>query len=288
MDTKQKNEMEIFACQIRIETLKMLAEAGSGHVGGALDLADLMAVLYSGKMNIRPEEPQWEDRDFLVLSKGHAGPVLYAALALKGYFPMEELATLNKPGTHLPSHCDRRKTVGIDMTAGSLGQGIGAAVGIALGNKTWRKDSYTYCVVGDGEMDEGSVWEAMLLAPQFRLNRLIVFADQNGLQIDGPTNEVVKLGNITAKAAAFGWNALEVDGHNLEAISAAIDVCKQSDRPSFITLKTVKAKGWAKYENQVGSHHVGSIRKDEIEEPVARLRGRIRQLEAEMKRRNRV
>jgi len=282
MDAKKLNEVKVFAAKIRIETLKALAEAGSGHVGGTLDLADLLAVLYSGKMNVKAEDPKWEDRDYLVISKGHAGPSLYATLAMKGFFPMEELATLNKPGTHLPSHCDRLKTPGVDMTAGSLGQGIGAAVGIALGNQMSGKSNYTYCVVGDGEMDEGSVWEAMLIAPQLKLKNFVVIVDNNGLQIDGTTKAVLDLGDITAKAAAFGWNTLDVDGHDVEAIDAVLDECKKSDRPTFINMHTVKAKGWAKHEGLVSSHYSGAITAEDVAEPIGKLQEEIRQLEAAM------
>ena len=280
MDAKKLKETKVFAARIRVETLKALAEAGCGHVGGSLDLAELMAVLYGGKMRIDPANPAWADRDFLVMSKGHAGPVLYATLALKGFFPMEELATLNKIGTSLPSHCDRRKTPGVDMTAGSLGQGISAATGIALGNQLAGRDNYTYCVVGDGEMDEGSVWESMLLAPQLKLSRYIVIVDNNGMQIDGVTKDVLNLGNLTAKAAEFGWYAVDVDGHDPAAIDRAINDCRAAGRPAFINLHTVKAKGWAKYEGQVGSHWVGVMNKEDIAEPLSRLEAEIAGLEA--------
>ena len=280
MDAKKCIETKAFAARIRMETLKALAEAGCGHVGGSLDLAELMAVLYGGRLRVDPANPSWPERDFLVMSKGHAGPVLYAALALRGFFPMEELGTLNKLGTRLPSHCDRRKTPGVDMTAGSLGQGISAATGIALGNQMAGRDSYTYCIVGDGEMDEGSVWESMLLAPQLKLKRYIVIVDNNGMQIDGLTRDVVNLGNLTAKAAEFGWYALDVDGHDPSAIDGAIEDCKAAGRPSFINLHTVKAKGWAKYEGQTSSHWVGVITKEDIAEPLSQLEAEIAGLES--------
>lgn len=284
MDMKRLNETKALACQIRAETLKMLAAAGSGHVGGSLDLAELMAVFYGGRLRVDPARPDWPERDFLVLSKGHAGPVLYASLALKGFFPLEELATLNQLGTRLPSHCDRRKTRGVDMTAGSLGQGISAATGIALGNRLAGRDNYTYCVVGDGEMDEGSVWETMLLAPQRKLDHYMVIVDNNGMQIDGTTREIVDLGDLTAKAEAFGWYAVDVDGHDPAAIDEAIlraqAVCREKQRPAFLNLHTVKAKGWAKYEGQVGSHWVGSITEEDIAEPVAYLEEEMRRLRA--------
>lgn len=271
MNQSKIAELEAFAKQIRIETLRELAAAGSGHIGGALDLADVLAVLYQDMMNVDPSHPDDPARDYFVLSKGHAGPVLYATLALMGYFPIEQLATLNKPGTKLPSHCDCRKTKGVDMTAGSLGQGIGAAVGIALGNKKAGRNNYTYCIIGDGEMDEGSVWEAMLLAPQFQLDHLIVIVDNNGLQIDGATKDIVNLGDISEKARSFGWYTLDVDGHDVEAIHHTLSIARKAGKPAFINLHTVKAKGWPKYENQLGSHHVKSISHEEAEAVIAAL-----------------
>jgi transketolase len=278
MDTKKITEIKILADEIRIETLKELAEVGSGHLGGSLDLAEILAVLYSYAMNVDPKNPSWPDRDYLVLSKGHAGPALYATLALKGFFPVEELKTLNQPGTKLPSHCDRCKTPGIDMTAGSLGQGIGVAVGIALGNKMKGRASHTYCIIGDGEMNEGSVWEALLLAPQYKLDNFIVFVDNNGLQIDGTTNDIVRLGDISKKATEFGWYAVDVDGHDIEAVGSAVDLCKKAKAPAFINAHTIKAKGWAKYEGKLECHHVKGITKDEILGPVSALRAEVERL----------
>lgn len=282
MDIKKINKMKVFANEIRIEILKELAGIGNGHLGGALDLADLLAVLYSGVMKVYPENPGHPDRDYLIISKGHAGPALYATLALKGYFPMEQLKTLNQPGTKLPSHCDRCKTPGVDMTAGSLGQGIGVAVGIALGNKCKGLDNYTYCVVGDGEMQEGSVWEAMLLAPQFKLDNFIVIVDNNGLQIDGATKDVVNLGNISKKIAEFGWYVIDVDGHDVEAISSAINLCKKANAPAFVNLHTIKAKGWEKYEDKVESHYVKNITMDRILEPISVLQNEIELMKKNM------
>jgi transketolase len=169
--------MRRLSADIRIETVRSLAAAGFGHIGGSASIADVLAVLYGGVMRIDPENPRWDERDWLVLSKGHCGPALYAALALKGFFPMEWLKTVNQAGTRLPSHADRTKTPGIDMTAGSLGQGLSAAAGIALGNRLQGFDSYTYCIVGDGELNEGQIWEALQAANQFHLDHLIVFVD---------------------------------------------------------------------------------------------------------------
>lgn len=271
-------DLKVFAEQIRIQTLREFAEAGDGHVGGALDLADVLAVLYRDVMKIDPKAPDDPERDYLVISKGHAGPVLYAALALMGYFPMEQLMTLNKPGTKLPSHCDRHKTTGVDMTAGSLGQGIGAAVGIALGNKTAGRDNFTYCIIGDGEMDEGSVWEALLIAPQFGLDHMVVMVDNNGLQIDGPTRDIVCLGDISEKARAFGWYTIDVDGHDVQALRDALELGRKSGKPTFLNMHTVKGKGWQKYENKLGSHHVKGIDRAEVQQAIDSLENTIRSI----------
>ncbi|MEG1620696.1 MAG: transketolase, partial [Oscillospiraceae bacterium] len=227
MDKQQKKDLEIFATNIRIETIKALGYLGFGHVGGAFSVADLIAVLYGGVMKIDPKNPKWEDRDYLVCSKGHAGPVIYTTLAMKGFFPMEELLTINKPKTHLPSHCDRNLTTGIDMTTGSLGQGSSLAVGIACGNKLDKKDNYTYLIMGDGEIQEGQVWEAASFAAHRKLDNLITFVDWNKKQLDGYITEINDFTNIAERFEAFGWNAVTVNGHDVEAIWNAIDECKK-------------------------------------------------------------
>ncbi len=276
MEKARAAELQIFADTIRIEMLKEVGEAGDGHIGGELDLADLLAVLYQEIMNVDPKNPKDPNRDYLVVSKGHVGPVVYATLALMGYFPMERLMTLNKPGTELPSHCDCNKVPGVDMTAGSLGQGISAAVGIALGNKTAGRSNRTYCVVGDGEMDEGSVWETMLIAPQFGLKNLTVIVDNNGIQIDGYTKDIVNLGDISQKAKDFGWYVIDADGHDVEALAEALTLAGKAERPSFINMHTVKAKGWKKYENVVGSHHVKGLTAEIVAGPIAQLEAKIK------------
>ena len=256
MDMKRLNETKALACQIRAETLKMLAAAGSGHVGGSLDLAELMAVFYGGRLRVDPARPDWPERDFLVLSKGHAGPVLYASLALKGFFPLEELATLNQLGTRLPSHCDRRKTRGVDMTAGSLGQGISAATGIALGNRLAGRDNYTYCVVGDGEMDEGSVWETMLLAHQRKLDHYMVIVDNNGLQIDGRIDDVCSPNPIDRKFEAFNFHVINLkDGNDMEQVRAAFAEARATKgMPTAIIAHTLKGKGVSFMEGNADWH----------------------------------
>jgi transketolase len=267
----QINELKRFATQIRVETIREIANLGGGHVGGALSLAEVLAVLYGGVMKIDPANPGWEERDWLVVSKGHAGPAVYAALALKGYFPMEKLDTLNRPGTNLPSHCDRNKTIGIDMTTGSLGQGASSALGIALGNRIDGRDNYTYLILGDGECDEGQVWEAALFAGQQRLEHLIAFIDYNHKQLDGYTQDICDLGDLAQKFTDFGWFAQSVGGHNVAQISEAVVKAKeQKEQPSMIVLNTVKGKGWSFAEKRVNNHYM-SISKEQMAEAVKEL-----------------
>lgn len=249
--------MRRMGADIRIETIKALARAGFGHIGGAISIADVLGVLYGGVMNIRPEDPNWEGRDYLVVSKGHAGPGVYAALALKGYFPMDWLTTINQPGTRLPSHCDKKKTPGIDMTTGSLGQGMSAAVGIALGNRLLGKGSYTYCIVGDGEIQEGQVWEAAEAAAHHTLSHLILFVDYNKKQLDGRVNAICDPIDIVEKFRAFGWNAKRVKGYDAEEIYKGILWAKeQAKGPSVVVLDTYKGLGCNFAERQEFNHYM--------------------------------
>lgn len=248
-------ELKRFTKKIQMETIKTIGSLGIGHVGGALSIADLLAVLYGHQMNYRPEEPRWEERDWLVVSKGHAGPAVYSALALKGFFPMEQLSTLNQPGTHLPSHCDRNLTTGIDITTGSLGQGASSAAGVALSLKLKGKGSHVFLIMGDGEIEEGQVWEMALFAAHRKLSNLIAFVDNNHLQIDGTTDEVCGLGDIAEKFQSFGWYVQNAAGHDVEAIDAAIEKARQEEeRPSMIVLDTIKGNGWSRTAGKVESH----------------------------------
>lgn len=272
-----------FACKIRIETIKQIAARGFGHLPGCLSVADVLAVLYGDVMNIRPQEPQWNDRDLLIMSKGHAGPAVYTCLALKSYFPMSELQTLNQPGTSLPSHCDRILTKGVDMTAGSLGQGISVAVGAALSRKIDRKDAYTYVILGDGECNEGQVWEALLFAAHHKLDNLIVFVDRNFKQLDGGTEEVLALGNMAQKFSDFGFNALEIDGNDVAKIDEAIKKAKQiKGQPSCIILNTVKGKGVKYIEDMKLNHHI-QIDQEKASSAIQILEDELYALEEEMK-----
>jgi transketolase len=273
MTQSEVSRLESAAKEIRKKTIDTIGYLGVGHIGGALSIVELLAALYYKEMRVDPASPRMEDRDRLVLSKGHAGPALYSALALKGFFPVEWLHTLNKGGTRLPSHCDRNKTPGIDMTTGSLGQGISAACGIALANKIDKRQCYTFAIIGDGESDEGEVWEAAMFAGHYGLSRLIAFTDNNKMQIDGTTAEVMSVdgkpsddGNrgprgLDAKWTAFGWAAERVAGHDLGAICDAIEAAKAradkgDERPTMIVLDTIKGKGAAFCEGQVGSHNM--------------------------------
>lgn len=255
---EKNKDIRVFAEEIRVETLKEFAHLGFGHVGGAMSIIETLAVLYGSEMHIDPKNPGLETRDKFVMSKGHAGPSLYATLALKGYFPLENLMTLNQGGTTLPSHCDRLKTPGVDMTTGSLGQGISTAIGLALGDRLMgRKDCYTYLMLGDGECNEGQVWEGAMFAAHYKLDHLIAFVDLNKQQLDGKTDDVMYMGDMVEKFKAFGWNTVKVDGHNVDAIKDAIDAAKaQNGKPSMIILDTVKGHGCLLAESMFPCHHI--------------------------------
>ncbi|MCD6482103.1 MAG: transketolase, partial [Candidatus Izimaplasma sp.] len=250
-------DMKNFSNKIRLETLKMFKHRGFGHLGGSLSIVEVLSVLYSKIMKINPKDIDWKGRDYLVLSKGHAGPALYATLALKGYFDINWLMTLNDNKTNLPSHCDHLKTPGIDMTTGSLGQGISSAVGIAKALKFENASNLVFTIVGDGELNEGQCFEAIQFASHHKLDNLIIFVDENKIQLDGFTKDISDQRDLIVKFNAFGFHSARVDGHNekliLEAINTAISKVGQ---PSVIVLDTVKGKGIEKFENIIGNHHM--------------------------------
>lgn len=252
----EEKELKLFAEEIRLQTIQAIAKFGVGHIGGALSIADVLAVLYGNVMKVEPADPHWQQRDWLVLSKGHCGPALYAALAIKGYFPISQLETLNRPGTQLPSHCDMNLTPGIDMTTGSLGQGASTAAGVALGHKMQGSANRVFLILGDGEIQEGQVWEMALFAASRKLNNLIAFVDNNHLQLDDFTDNITSLGNIADKFQAFGWEVWDVDGHDVAKIEETINMAtgSLSDKPKMIVLDTIKGKGWQEIENQIASH----------------------------------
>lgn len=273
MDKEIKAYLDKQAIEIRKLLVKCIGESGQGHIGGCLSIVDVVTVLYFEHMNVDPKNPKMEGRDRLVLSKGHAGPALYCTLALKGFFPIDQLMTLNKPHTNLPSHCDMNKTPGIDMTAGSLGQGISCAVGIAKAAKIYGGTEYIYAIIGDGESQEGTIWEASMAAAQYQLDNLIVFLDYNRLQVDGAVDEVMSLIDPMNKWHAFGFNVCQVDGHNLEAISDAICAAKKhkDGKPTMIVLKTVKGKGISFIEAKGAANHSMLINAEQVSEAIKEL-----------------
>ncbi len=255
MEKIDKKELRLFSKRIQMNTMRTIGSLGVGHVGGSLSVADLLAVLYGKVMKYDSGRPDWEERDWLVCSKGHAGPAVYSALALKGFFPESELQTLNRPGTRLPSHCDRNLTTGIDMTTGSLGQGASTAAGVAFGMKLDGKNNFVYLILGDGEIQEGQVWEMALFASQRKLSNLIAFVDYNHIQLDGYTDDICSLGDVRAKFEAFGWYAQDVDGHDVEAIEQAVRNAKaQGEKPSMIVLETEKGHGWSEIAGKLNGH----------------------------------
>ncbi len=255
MEQKEVRELKALAVRIRMALVEAIHSIGSGHVGGALSIADVLAVLYGREMNIRPEDPQWPDRDYLVVSKGHAGPAIYGTLALKGYFPYEELKTLNQGGTRLPSHCDRNKTPGVDVTTGSLGQGTSQAAGLALGNRLRGRKNRVFLIVGDGEMDEGQCWEAFAFAAAHKLSNLVVLIDWNKKQLDGRCDDVLPMGSFLRKMEAFGFDAVQVDGGDVKAVAAALERTREGgDKPYAIVLDTVKGHGIAEVEDTEMNH----------------------------------
>ncbi len=253
-----QSRLKKLATEIRIAQVEEFKARGFGHIGGALSITDCLAALYGEIMKFDPKNPQWEDRDRLVMSKGHAGPALYATLALMGYFPMEMLKTLNANGTHLPSHCDKNLTPGIDMTTGSLGQGASTAAGLALGLKAQKKDARVYLILGDGESQEGQVWEMALFAPQHKLGNFIAFLDNNKRQLDGYVTDICNLEPVDEKFKAFGWYTLRIDGSDPDKIVEAVNDAKanQGDKPAMIILDTVKGAGVKAVEDTKLNHHL--------------------------------
>lgn len=262
MEQAKINRLKTFAAQIRLGALEGVHAAASGHPGGSLSIADIMAYLYAEEMNVDPKDPKWADRDRLVLSKGHTAPALYAALAHMGYFPTEELKKLRQTDSFLQGHPDMKHTPGVDMTTGSLGLGVSAACGMALAAKIDGKDYRTYAIIGDGESEEGQVWEAAMFAAHYKLDNLCFIIDWNGLQIDGPVAEVMNPTPHDKKLEAFGFNVISIDGHDFEQIEAAFKAAKEcKGKPTAIIAKTVKGKGVSFMEDQVGWH--GNAPKDD-------------------------
>ena len=255
MEKERITALRRIAADIRLDILEEVFSASSGHPGGSLSIADIITYLYFEELHVDPKNPKWEDRDRFVLSKGHTCPALYGALAEKGFFPKEDLKTFRQSDSYLQGHPDLKHIPGIDMSAGSLGQGISAACGMALAAKLQKKDCRVYTVLGDGESEEGQVWEAAMFAAHYKLDNLCAVLDWNGLQIDGPVASVMNPTPLDKKFEAFGWNVIVIDGHDFEQIEKAFAdarLCK--GQPTLILAKTTKGKGVSYMENQVGWH----------------------------------
>ena len=281
MDSSEKKQLSLTANRVRQHIIEGTFNAKSGHPGGSLSAADVITYLYFKEMKVDPSNPKWEDRDRFVLSKGHAAPALYGALAVKGFFPEDEIKNLRKPTSFLQGHPDMRKVPGVDMSTGSLGQGVSCAVGMALNGKITGKDYRVYSVLGDGEIQEGQVWEAAMFASHKKLDNLMIFIDNNNLQIDGTMEEVNSPYPIPEKFAAFGWNTVEIDGHDFDQIADAIAQAKSvKDKPTAVIMHTVKGKGVSFMENQVGWHGVAP-NAEQYENAMNELKTAYSALEAE-------
>ena len=264
MDAKFKKQLEEIACKVRIGIIDGVHAAKAGHPGGSLSIAEILTYLYFKEMNIDPENPKDPKRDRFVLSKGHAAPALYATLALRGFFPVDELITLRQIGSRLQGHPDMKNIPGVDMSTGSLGQGISTAVGMALSSKHFGDNYNVYTILGDGEIEEGQVWEAAMFASNKKLSNLTAFIDLNNLQIDGTIDEVNSAKPVDKKFEAFGWHVITINGHDYDAIEAALQEAKTVDKPVAIIAETIKGKGVSYMENAVNWH--GAAPNDELYE----------------------
>lgn len=257
MDAEVYQRLEATAREIRRHIITMTGAAGSGHPGGSLSAVDIITALYFHEMRLEPDQPHWPGRDRFILSKGHAAPALYAALAVRGFFPTEELTSLRKLGSPLQGHPDCRKVPGVEASTGSLGQGLSVANGMALAGKMDGADFRVYVLTGDGELEEGQIWEAAMAAAHYRLDNLMAFIDHNHLQIDGPISEIMSPEPVAEKLAAFGWQVLTIDGHSFKEILEACRLARQTKgRPTAVVAETVKGRGVSFMENQVGWHGV--------------------------------
>ena len=279
MDTASKRALEIFALKIRMGIIEGTYNAKAGHPGGSLSAADVFAYLYEKEMRYDAKNPKWEDRDRFVLSKGHCAPGLYAALANKGFFPVEDLKTLRHIDSYLQGHPNMNTVPGIDMSTGSLGQGVSVAVGMAKAAKYMNKDINVYTLLGDGEIEEGQVWEAMMFANQYKLDNLCVIIDSNGLQIDGACSEVMSAEPIDEKVKAFGFDCVVIDGNDFDELEKAFDAFHKSEKPFAIIMKTIKGKGVSYMENQVGWHGKAP-NEEEYNIAMAELNAKMAELEA--------
>lgn len=275
MNAAEKQRLEAIACRIRMGVIEGTYAAKCGHPGGSLSAADLMTYLYFCEMDVRPDEPDWSERDRFVLSKGHAAPVLYATLAERGFFPREDLKTLRQIGSHLQGHPALGKTPGVDMSTGSLGQGVSAAVGMALGGKLGRRDYRVYTLLGDGEIAEGECWEAMMSAAHYKLDNLVIIVDFNGLQIDGRVTDVMNPQPLDEKMRAVGLFTQVIDGHNFDEIENALERAKlEKSRPSGIIMNTVKGRGVSFMEDKA-EWHGKATNTEQYEQAMSELRAKL-------------
>ncbi|SMB85618.1 transketolase subunit A [Desulfonispora thiosulfatigenes DSM 11270] len=271
MLTESTNMLTKKATEIRRNIIKMIGAAGSGHPGGSLSATDIVTYLYFKEMKVDANNPKWDERDRFVLSKGHAAPVLYAALAEKGFFPVKELLTLRQIDSKLQGHPDMKKVSGVEMSTGSLGTGFSTSIGMALAGKLDKRDSYIYVMLGDGELQEGQVWEAAMAASHYKLDNIIAILDNNGLQIDGNIEEVMNPYPIIDKWSAFGWDVIEIDGHDFESIEAGFKKAKETKgKPSILVAKTVKGKGVSFMENKA-NWHGSAPNKEEVDKALQEL-----------------
>ena len=279
MTSQEKNQLAITACKVRMGIIESTHAAKCGHPGGSMSAADMFTYLYFKELNVDPKNPKWDDRDRFVLSKGHTAPGLYAALALRGFFPVEDLLTLRKVGSYLQGHPNMNTVPGIDMSTGSLGQGISAACGMALAAKVKGQSNRVYTLLGDGEIQEGQVWEACMFASHYKLDNLCVIIDNNGLQIDGDVAKVMSPYPIVDKLEAFGFHVDAIDGHDFEQIEAALEKAKTiKGQPSAIVMKTVKGKDVSFMENNAGWHGVAP-NDAQYEQAMAELKAKLAELE---------
>jgi len=281
MDKQELKRFKKYATRIRKHIIDEVYHAASGHPGGSLSCTDILTVLYFHEMRIDPNNPQWPDRDRFVLSKGHCAPALYATLAERGFFPVEELPKFRSIESFLQGHPSMKDVPGVDMSTGSLGQGISAAVGMAMAGKLDKKDYRVYVILGDGELQEGQVWEAMMAAAHYKLDNLTVFLDHNGLQIDGKITEVMSPEPVVIKFLAFGWNVIVINAHDYEQIIDAIAKAKSTkDKPTIIVAESIKGKGVSFMENQVGWHGTPP-NKEQRDQAIAELDAYLAELEVE-------
>ena len=279
MTLSDKKQLSIIACKVRMGIVESTYCAKCGHPGGSLSAADMFTYLYFKELNVNPADPKWENRDRFVLSKGHTAPGLYAALAHRGFFPVEDLKTLRKLGSYLQGHPNMNSVPGVDMSTGSLGQGISTACGMALAAKLKNTGNRVYTLLGDGEIQEGQVWEACMFASHYKLDNLCVIVDNNGLQIDGDVAKVMSPYPITDKLEAFGFHVTAIDGHDFDQIEAALNEAKTiKGRPSAIVMKTVKGKDVSFMENQASWHGVAP-NKEQYEQAMAELTAKLNELE---------